>query len=271
MDLRSHSYESSLLFEAPGTSDPAGLADLVRGFADRHALPLLRLRAMDGIFLHADCGAIQLLLALSPDPLPVEHFLEANRPAAATVGEHTILRRLTRAGAYLTVFVLDHPDAAAMGTRAPARAKRDLCWALTGWLADRTEPDLVFWNAGDTLYTAGEFRRRRDFLDAQMAAPAGVAAGDRHRHLRADPDLNPDAAAWFADGPALDGAEVPAACGRDDALEADIGRLSRRGVLMGLAALPSRPGAARALRGVAMACTTATVGLSSAANLGVTF
>ena len=265
MDTPGPSFEASLLYQAPVTSDPVVLAEQLGDIVAQHDLTLCRVQAMDGVFLHADCGAVQLLLAFCPEPLPVEHFLEAARPTVGMAAEQAILRQLTQQSAHLTILVLDHPDDPPATARVPAAVKRALCLEAAELLTDQTEPELVFWGANDTLYTADEFLRRCDFFAAQTAHD-DTAPTDRHAHLRAESILPRNACDWLDSGPA---APPPneAEAEYDDA-DADLAQLTRGNVELGLAAAPGGWNVQRTLRGLAMACSGATIGLSGMANFG---
>ncbi|MDJ0628903.1 MAG: hypothetical protein QNJ44_11635 [Rhodobacter sp.] len=286
MDLGSPSFEASLLYKAAVSYDADQLALDIGGIARRHGLTFRTAEQMDRIFLLFDCDEIQMLLAFCDDPLPTAHFLDANRPKAATSCERTILYKVASHSASTTVLVLDHPNATARRDQVHGALKRDLCWDIACYLSARTSPDLVFWCDDDTLYTAEEYRRACDFRAAQQS-PQAADRQDGHEHLRADPVLPAQAVDWI---------NTKTLAGTDPETEPEAERAGtgeeaqpapRKAAAMTLEtlfslAMPNRLSlhldrllgrwtARRAMRSVAMACAGATVGLSGLADIGLYF
>ena len=154
MDHRSPSFEATLLYQTANRPSAASLIEDMKAVVEAHGERVLGVETEGGIFTTLTCDSVQILLAWSPTALPVEHFLGAERPRAACLGEQEVLARLTAAQCAAIVLVLDRE-----GCEAAAELKREVCWDAAECIHAQSAADLVFVADTDTLYAAEEFDR----------------------------------------------------------------------------------------------------------------
>jgi len=278
MNPRSPSFEANLLYRDARRMDPAALVQDFRAAAQDHGVQVVAVEQIEDGFVLITCDVVQVLVGTCPDPLPVQHFLDAARPRAAQFGDTVILDRLTRHQSSVTILVMDLAGEGMRFGPVHERLKRTLCWELTDCLLTESTPELVFWCDTDTMYAAEEFERASAYLAAQDDQIWGGVdvPGERSSvptHFREQPIVTDQALAWI-NGSAWDAADVdqyPAVEARDMPHEgpADARALDS---LLSLT-LPDRAAIRfdrfqmnmdlhRAVNGLAMTCATTTIGLT---------
>ena len=278
MDPRSPSFEANLLYKTAPRFNINSVVEDFRCAIKDQGQTLHHVEQIDSVFTHLTCDNVDILIAYCAAPLPVEHFLGAERPSTTGYSEAEILGRLTLNQASITILVTDRDlDDMHFGA-AHEEVKRNLCWDLTDCVQSNLAASLVFWSDTDTLYAAEEFERVCSYADIQSSA----AFSDLD-NAELWPNL-PSVPAEFNREPIVNGAALAWLSGeveesRDefetlDEPEEDYATLD---TLMTLA-VPSRltwvidhaqkhltPH--RAINGVAMFCASATIGLSGIPEL----
>lgn len=156
MTGKSTSIEANLLFSRPPADDLSTQSEELIGCMEHLGFRVAATRVEPGEHVLFTCDRIQVLVALCNAPYGVEEFAGASRPGDDPVTDRLVLDTLRRHRASVKVLVTDRPGAL---IGASAHEKRFLGWELTDLLAEHLTADLIFWNDGDTLYSAGEFAR----------------------------------------------------------------------------------------------------------------
>ncbi len=159
MDPRSPSFEANLLYKTASLPDLDLLVEDIRDSLEENAVILLYAEKVDGVFTLLTCDTMQILLAFTDVAIPAEHFLDAQRPAAASISETEMLGKLTAHRSSVTVLVVDHEIDGPEPSQWHDTQKRTICWDIAACIAQHAAPQLVFWCDGDTLYTHDEFER----------------------------------------------------------------------------------------------------------------
>lgn len=266
MDHGSRSFEASLLYKTASLPSLDPLIEELQAIMDINGETLRRTDHVDDMFTVLTCDSVQILLAFSPDTLPVAHFLNASRPGAASLGESEILMRLTAIRAMVTVLVIERETAAV----APdAALKRNLCWDVTDCLFHNSDAELVFWTETDMLYAAEEFERASSYYAQQSEPTADCATSSAvltepknlPHHFTVEPDVSASVQARMEArkiaAPTPDDAEgeTPAPQSLTARLSLLISRLQR--------SISPRVW----LRGSALACTVGTVALAALSSI----
>ncbi len=297
MDHRSPPFEATLLYGAGTRPERDNLIAEIRGMLETHGERILDIEEADEIFTLFTCSSVQLLLACSPKPLPVEHFLGAERPAAACLNDAEILSKLTEAKRSVTVLVLDREtDLRRLGP-GQRLIKRDICWDATECVHDNSAADLVFIAENDTLYSGEEFDRICTYeafqqsqsemslpfevvdvtpaeieanLDPSMVAPHLTArnAPIIPSHFTQTPMINDDVLAWLdgAKPDKADGVELPDEPTAHFWLETVLSLAVPTSLALRIDQLQNMD-VPKALNASALACTAMTLGLTSLPNL----
>jgi len=174
MGSRSSSFEASLLYKTASLPALETVREDIQAIIETNGEVLLRTDQVDEMFTILTCEAVQVLLAFTPAPLPVAHFLNASRPGAASLSETEILSRLQQVHGMVTVLVIDRETPAA--ETAETDLKHDLCWDITECLFQKSTADIVFWSDTDMLYAAEEFERSCSYFACQPTDVADVPA-----------------------------------------------------------------------------------------------
>ncbi len=265
MDQRSPTFEATLLYKtAPALDYPALVAELRELLAD-HGMVLTNAERIDGIFTLLTCDTLQILLAVTETPLPVEHFLDAHRPASDRYGEVNILRRLQDHKSCAAVLVLDAEGDNVPFGQAFEDTKRVICWEIAECLSEMARPELIFWCDSDTLYAADEFQRAsllQDEVDVEETlADALPRTAVKKAALRAEVD---DAMLdWAAMDRSIEAPEpmlhARRAAPRSGAM--------LRALSIPLDRLQERFDRRRLIHCVAMGCSSTTIGLNTMPSL----
>ncbi|MCG6904352.1 MAG: hypothetical protein LJE68_16900 [Rhodobacter sp.] len=281
MEPRSPSFEANLLYQTVRTPNYADLIDDLTTTIEGNGETLRQIDEIDSVFTLLTCKQVQILIAFNPDPLPVDHFLGAERPTTSNIGDGEIMRRLTASSASATVLVLDrNPNTPIFGAEQD-RLKRSLCWDIVDCLFFATSADLVFWSETDTLYAADEFERASTFQARQAraertfnrnsalpAVPAHLAAtqpGASPTFMQTDeaPRIDP-ALHDRIDRTLHDRIEAEPEKGR---LETLLARALPAAMMKALDRVTHRLDGHRMINGIAMACSSTTIGLSALPGL----
>ena len=221
------------------------------------------------------------MIGVCSDGLPPKHFLEAMRPAISVLTDREILQRLTRHSSSMTLLVMD-----ADGMQDAPRQqslKSCLCWDLTDLLFTMTAPDLVFWCGTDTLYAAEEFDRACTYMSAQDT-PTRPRKSPSHdaipAHFNRDPEISGDALAGIETPAELQDPDQPAprqahrggqlrkvAEAGTTVLDVALSLVLPNRAVIGLNRIGAGLDRRRALRGLAMACSTAAIGIGGLSQL----
>ncbi len=278
MDPRSPSFEANLLYKTAPTPRFDKLVEEIADVLEAQGTMLIGVERVDHIFTLLNCDTVEILLAFTGDPLPVEHFIDANRPAAASLCEAEILGRLTRHKSSATVLVVDRDGCAGAYSQPHEELKRNLCWGIADCLHNHCAADLVFWCDSDTLYSADEFQRAwlieaapvelnicAEVLDDSPPTPRTMP------RFTAEPQLGADAMAWFTDD--LEEESRDLATDRPDraALDMLLSVALPNRLALNLDGMVRSLDTHRMMNGAAMACASATIGLSSMTNFGPLF
>lgn len=198
------SFESNLLFREPCIIDPETMVDNMQETVADHGFFIYSAEVDDSGFMMLTCDGMQILVAFSEDPLPVEHFRSVNRPITARTGEDAMICRLGQHATNATILVMDTALGDGSGLSVTDQARAEVCWDLTDCLSDMTGPDLVFWCASDTLYTAEEFEdacadKALESVYGEMPAPEVLSIDARRlpEHFLTDPMMSAATLDWL--------------------------------------------------------------------------
>ena len=137
MDQRSPSHEATLLFQTSSLPEPGPVAEETATILDLHGQTPRRVDRV-GRFTLFTCDGVEVLLAFNLQTLPVEHFIGAQRPAAASLPESEILARLTDTAVSVTVLVVDS-EAGSPSERCSDAQKREICREIAEGMVDSDE------------------------------------------------------------------------------------------------------------------------------------
>ncbi len=272
------SFEASLLYQVPLSSSPALLVEEIRAIAQANDVTLEDIQETDRGFLLLICDSMQILIASLSVPLPADHFLQANRPRAATLNEAAILTRLTQMTGHVTILVADL-EAGGPDDPAQFEKKRAMCWDLAECLLTRTHPSMVFWCENDTLYATEEFERACAYMASQDRDDQDFARSTRVPEMfLMDPILPEKARRWIVEQAAIIPCDAPTIA-ETLARPRALGRIGATALdTVASFTLPTRAlvhldrlelgwDNQRAMRGLTMACSTAAIGLCAQAGL----
>lgn len=273
MDHGSPSFEANLLYKtAQSPCFDALLADL-RAVIEINGETLHQLERIDSVFTLLSCERVQVLLAFSGERLPFERFLRAERPAAASLGGAEILGRLTDCRASGTVLVLDREPNEPNFDPAHEALKRTICWDVTDCIYNGTEADLVFWADAEMLYAAEEFERASSYLAHQDRAdclPHNHSGLPRvPAYFTREPVVTEEILSRISSAracfPALPGPECELA--DRTGIETLMSLALPNALALQLDRMTLKLDGHRAINGIAMACSSATIGLSGLPSL----
>ena len=154
MDHRSPAFEANLLYKTAPNAPSDDILKDIKGVLEAHETMLGQIERVDEIFTLIQCETLEILLAFTDIPMPVDHFKDVKRPQMASVPETEILRRLTRHQFSVTVLVVGRNS----DTAGPSAIKNSLiCRDIVAAISNQTLPDLIYWSEQDILGTADEF------------------------------------------------------------------------------------------------------------------
>ena len=270
MDRESPVFEANLLYKTSHRPDIDMLrADLCTA-VEASGETVIRFEQIDEMFSLLTCERVQILLAFSTTALSVGHYLGAERPVAASIGDAEILTRLTECKTNVTVLVLDNEHGIPVVDAGLTSLNRTICWKITDCLYSKTQPDLVFWAEDDTLYAAEEFARAASCSAEQdcQTAPAAqsillnpdLLAIPEHLLSNATRGKPVAVSAMIAKSSDLSEADADTEA---EITEASLMSLaSPNAMIAAVARLTRGLDNHRAINGIAMACSSTTIGLS---------
>jgi len=272
MDHRSPSFEASLLYKTAPTPTVDSIMDDFRAAIEVNGETLQRVEQSDDSFTILSCETVQILLAISHSPLPVRHYLNIDRPAAAEMSENQILGRLTGVQATTTVVVVDREiDTDAIRSSPPptSRLKRNLCWDITDCLFQQGPTELVFWSADDILYADEEFERACSYAAQQAEQSENKAlASATHPIFDHDPVVDDAALAGIISKSERKLLQTPLTETPEEQESSNILSFSlAKGLTDAIDRIQKTVILRRTQNRAAMACTAATVAVTSMPNL----
>lgn len=199
MDPRSPSFEANLLYKTAQHPDIDLLVEDIRDALEEQSVILLYAEKVDGVFTLLTCDTMQILLAFTDVAIPVEHFLDAQRPAAAAISETEMLGKLTAHRSNVTVMVVDHEFDGPPPSQWHDIQKRTICWEIAACISHYAAPEIVFWCDTGTLYAYDKFERACTFNHSRATECAATSPPVQiaPRHFVSEPMITQATMDWI--------------------------------------------------------------------------
>ncbi len=199
MDRRSPTFEATLLYERAFTMPAEELSEILNPILREHGESIVVCDRIDDSFTLFSGNTVQILLAFSDQPLPLNTFIDPQCSLTAPVNQK-LMAALTVTNGSVTVLVMNRRTTDRASNQAGTGLKRSICWEILREINAYRGANLVFWANDETLYTHDEF----DFAclnhaalgeDHQLPDHANLCAReDLPDFLRSDPEVSD--AAW---------------------------------------------------------------------------
>lgn len=176
MDQRSPAAQATLFTSAQHTPDLDHMRQETTDLLEDYGEVVHSIDRVNDVYYLIATERLNILMAFVPEPLPLEGFLDARRPASAGTTDREVLERLTQSSCNISIMVAPAIDAARTAPGPDTGLLGQICWDLTEWLHGQVRASLIYWAEEEVIFVGEEFERSSLLRHVDIAAPQPQSA-----------------------------------------------------------------------------------------------